>query len=191
MSGPDPTLDSAAARTWTVRAAVASDVEALAALASRAFVDTYLHGHEPHDIHAYVAEHFTPAAFARALDDADGRTMVAIDAAGEIGGYLQLERRPPPACVPGERPVLLSRLYVDRPHHGAGVGPLLWDAALSTARALGGDVLWLTIWEHNLRARRFYERRGMREVGTVEFRVTTRVDRDPVLVVGLAGTAGR
>lgn len=178
--------DPAAARTWTVRAAVVSDAAPLSALAARTFVDTYLHGHDPADIHQYVAEHFTEEAQRGEILSPQHRTLVAVDESGTIGGYAQVERRDPPPCVSGERPVLLSRLYVDLALHGGGLGPRLFDAAIDAARgAWGGDVLWLTIWEHNERARRFYLRRGMRVVGTMEFRVTTRIDLDPVLVMAL------
>lgn len=186
MTGPLLPNDSAAARTWTVRAAVVSDAAPLSALGARTFVDTYLDGHDAADVRLYVATHFTELVQREEIADPGRRTLLAVDGEGAIGGYAQIERRPPPPGVGGERPVLLARLYLDRAHHGTGLGALLFDAAVAEARRTwGADVLWLSIWQRNDRARRFYLRRGMREVGTIEFTMGTEVATDPVFALAL------
>jgi ribosomal protein S18 acetylase RimI-like enzyme len=54
------------------------------------------------------------------------------------------------------------------------------DAALAHARACGHDGVWLQVWEHNARARRFYEKCGFVAVGMHSFLFGAITERDPV-----------
>ncbi|TDC33570.1 GNAT family N-acetyltransferase [Micromonospora sp. 15K316] len=81
-------------------------------------------------------------------------TLVAVDDAGAVLGALAhhrdadgLEVVSVVAAVPGE-----------------GVGTLLLEAAATRARAAGLHRLWLITTNDNLRALRFYQRRGLRLV---------------------------
>ncbi|MCC6781841.1 MAG: GNAT family N-acetyltransferase, partial [Planctomycetes bacterium] len=56
----------------------------------------------------------------------------------------------------------------------------LMDAALAHARAGGHDGVWLQVWEHNARARRFYEKCGFVAVGISTFLFGAITERDPV-----------
>ncbi|RKN19791.1 GNAT family N-acetyltransferase [Micromonospora musae] len=81
-------------------------------------------------------------------------TLVAVDGAGAVVGALAfhcdadgLEVVSVVAAVPGE-----------------GVGTALLEAAATRARAAGLHRLWLITTNDNLRALRFYQRRGLRLV---------------------------
>ena len=54
-------------------------------------------------------------------------------------------------------------------------------ATVAEARARGFDELYLTVWIENHRARRFYERNGVVEVGRYAFVVGDQVDDDRIL----------
>jgi GNAT superfamily N-acetyltransferase len=58
----------------------------------------------------------------------------------------------------------LRRLYVHPDRWGAGIGALLYDAALERARARGFASMTLWVLEKNERARAMYERWGWRLV---------------------------
>ena len=58
---------------------------------------------------------------------------------------------------------------------------------LELAQAAGATALVLGVWEHNERAKAFYQRFGFREVSAVAFRLGADVQRDLVLRKGLAG----
>lgn len=46
--------------------------------------------------------------------------------------------------------------------------------------------MWFGVWEHNLRARAFYERRGFRPVGTETFRLGSDDQVDLLMELRLA-----
>lgn len=69
-------------------------------------------------------------------------------------------------------PPWLDALYVRPEAWGSGVAARLHDRAVEALRAAGVETARLWVLEENLRARRFYERRGWRPDGTtrvVEF----------------------
>ncbi len=58
----------------------------------------------------------------------------------------------------------MKRLYVRPTHRGAGIGPLLVEAAIAAARALGYAEMWLDTLATMTAAHRLYSSRGFREI---------------------------
>jgi ribosomal protein S18 acetylase RimI-like enzyme len=52
--------------------------------------------------------------------------------------------------------------------------------AISTARSRGASELYLSVFDDNHRAKRFYGRHGFEEVGRYGFRVGDQVDDDRI-----------
>lgn len=115
------------------------------------------------------------------------RRGVPADAPALAGlvAYAQVRRHTPPPCVTHSRPVELRRFYVDRPAQGRGLAQRLMTEVLKEARGLGGEHLWLCVWEHNPRAQAFYARQGFVDVGQVDFMVGPDRQNDRVLVAPL------
>ena len=55
---------------------------------------------------------------------------------------------------------------------------MIW--AIDTARAEGAPEIYLTVFEHNESAKRFYTRHGLSEVGHCTFKLGDRFDDDCV-----------
>ncbi|GAB3972526.1 GNAT family N-acetyltransferase [Plantactinospora veratri] len=81
-------------------------------------------------------------------------TLVAVDGVAGLRGALAWH-------LDGTGLEVVS-IVADRT--GDGVGTALLDGAAETARAQGADRLWLITSNDNLRALRFYQRRGLRIV---------------------------
>ena len=60
----------------------------------------------------------------------------------------------------------IARFYADAPWVGRGVGKTLMESCLDVAREKGCDVVWLDVWEKNLRAIAFYAKWGFEAVGS-------------------------
>ena len=84
--------------------------------------------------------------------DPDARVVVAED-----GGVS--------AGLAGVRRDWLDGLYVLPEHWGSGLAHALDDHSLGLVGELGSESCHLWVLEHNLRARRFYERVGWHENG--------------------------
>jgi GNAT superfamily N-acetyltransferase len=116
---------------------------------------------------------------AKDLRDPSVRWLAASDGDGPVG-YAKLSplRAAAPAPKPGA--VELQQIYVLRPWQGRGVAERLMAWALATARDLDAPEIYLTVFDHNTRAKRFYARHGFAEVGRCTFTLGDRVDDDRV-----------
>ncbi len=80
----------------------------------------------------------------------------------------------------------LHKLYVSAEALGTGVGAALMRAGIDWAGREGHETMWLGVWEHNHRARAFYERWGFRTVGTETFRLGSDDQVDLLMELRLA-----
>jgi ribosomal protein S18 acetylase RimI-like enzyme len=162
----------------SIRLATIADAGLLAELGERTMRDTF-GGGPPEDMEAFLATTYTRAILAAELRD--GQQYLIAERGPVAVGFAQVQQGPAPPQVPGERPLKLARLYVDRPHIGTGVGAALMARCLEIARAGGHDVVWLTVYEHGARAIAFYERWGFTVVGEMYFEFGSERPRNLVL----------
>jgi ribosomal protein S18 acetylase RimI-like enzyme len=172
-----------------IRRAVLADAPRLAAFAERVFIETFGSVTPPDQLALHVAGTYGVMHQERELEDPRVTTIVA-ERDSTLSAYAQVRASSPPPCVPSDRPTIeLWRFYVDTPWHGTGLARALMLQVRAIASDGGAATIWLSMWEHNHRARRFYERCGFREVGTHPFVVGTMVDIDRIFVLDLAGDA--
>ena len=152
----------------TIRRATMADAAALADFGARTFHETFAADNAPEDMAAHLAVAFGVPQQTAELTSPDYVTLLAC--AGDAwAGFAQVRRHDPPACVEGPAPVELHRLYVDQRWHGQGVAAALMAECVAVVRQFGGRTVWLSVWEHNPRARAFYVKCGFRQTGTAEF----------------------
>ena len=178
------------------RPADAADAETLADLGARTFDETFAASNDPDRLARYLATAFTPERLAAELADPAAAFWIAVEDAGRgpgddrAVGYAKVASGEVPACVGGPRPVELVRLYVERSALGSGVGAALMTACLEHVQQTGFATIWLGVWEHNLRARRFYDKWGFRQVGAKSFYFADEVQEDLVMERPVASAPG-
>lgn len=166
-----------------VRAATPADASTLAAVGARTFVATYAADGLP-GLVDHVRASFSPARQAAELADASVTHLVA-EQDGEPIGYAMLSDTAAPAAVRAAAPLQLARLYVDEDVQGRGVGGALMSEVRAVAADRGHDVLWLTVWTRNRRARAVYARWGFVDVGSTVFDTAGDRQVDRVLALPL------
>ena len=134
-----------------IRLARADEAEALAAVQRDASL-------------AALAHIFPPAQYPYPIDEVLARWRDAL--ADPAAHVLVAEEAGTAAGAALSRPEWLDGLYVVPARWGTGLARRLHDAALERVRAGGSGRCQLWVLEHNVRARRFYERLGWRENGT-------------------------
>lgn len=155
----------------TIRAATLQDASVIADIGARVFDATFAHTCTKEDMTNYLADNFTPEILSAELKDSQKFfTVACLDEQVVAFSCLTLGSHEP--CVehiPEPERIELQRLYADLNVHGKGVARTLMDASLKRASELGRSYVWLGVWEHNYRARRFYERFGFKQVGSHDF----------------------
>jgi ribosomal protein S18 acetylase RimI-like enzyme len=165
---------------WRVRQAGVEDATALSLVANAAFLDTYALVLTRDDLIAHCVQNNGVETFAAwASDPATIVTIAEVEPGHVPLGYAVLTT----PDFPIERrsgDVELRRIYTLKQAHGSGIGPALMARAIEDAGRLGHDRILLGVWEHNERARAFYERNGFTVIGTRQFQVGAEIHDDPI-----------
>ncbi|GAB3541103.1 GNAT family N-acetyltransferase [Pontibacter brevis] len=162
---------------FTFRAGTPEDASLLADLGWRTFEETFAAYNKPEDMAAFRPTMYSPELQAAELADPE-TAFILVEVAGEAIAYLKLNSSPAPAAIQAVRPLQINRLYITSAWTGRGLGDQLMQLSIAKARQQNHDVVWLTVWEHNERAKRFYQKYGFREVGELEFVLGQDVQRD-------------
>jgi diamine N-acetyltransferase len=160
---------------YTYRDAVAADAETLAAFARDTWVATFGHLYPPHDLRAYLTAKYGADIQRREIADGGTRYVLAFDEAGLVG-YCMMGALEMPVDDPNG--LELHRLYLHQRAKGAGVADALLEEAIAWARGKGASALYLSVWENNERAQRFYRRFGFEDHSEWDFMVGETADRD-------------
>lgn len=149
-------------------------------VARRIFSETFSHLYDPVAFDTYCDQVYAvDGPMAMDMVDPSVRWRVAIVDGAPIG-YAKLTPLRAPAPDPQEGALELQQIYVLSPWHGEGVAERLMDWAVETAREANAPELYLTVFDHNERAKRFYARHGFIEVDACTFTLGDRVEDDRV-----------
>jgi len=163
-----------------IRPAKTSDAASLAAIAERTFRETFAIDNTEEDINLHCAQKFSAEKQGEEISNQQLTTLLA-EVAGELVGFAQLRLAHPAACVKGDRPAELHRIYVSSEWHGRGVANELMRAVYAAAAQAGSDYIWLGVWERNLKAIAFYRKCGFAVVGDHPFVLGRDRQRDLIL----------
>jgi ribosomal protein S18 acetylase RimI-like enzyme len=165
--------------------ASAADGPALDAMARSVWLEVFGHSGSAEDIALYLDKAYGASGdLIRHLSDPDHRFRIA-RAEDAVVGYAKLSQPWLPPGPFGPKARQLSQLYVTAEQRGTGVAAALMDWTIDTARADDADELLLTVWEHNPRAKRFYERLGFVHIADYEFPMGNQIDRDLIMRLAL------
>jgi ribosomal protein S18 acetylase RimI-like enzyme len=153
------------------RIATSADAQALADFMTRNFLAAYGTCSTPANVAATVEKHYGLDAQRRQLADPSRINLVA-EADGRLAGHAQLRvgTGAPPAVAPLPG-VEIGRFYVDVDFQGRGIAQSMMAETRRLAREHGGASLWLSVWQEQPQAIRFYEKEGFRIAGTLVFEV--------------------
>lgn len=156
----------------------------LAEFAARTFAETFAADNNPEDMRAFLEATYGIPQQTQELTDPNVVTLLVYQDQTLVA-FAQVRRGSVPHCITQAQPIELQRLYVDRPAHGRGIAQTLMVEAKQAARDLGGQHLWLGVWERNPRAIAFYQKMGFVEVGSHDFVVGSDRQTDRIMVTGL------
>ena len=155
-----------------------ADAPALAALARDSFAETFGHLYSPENLAAFQTGHTTDA-WAAILASPDDAVRV-VEGDGAPVGYARVGR-PKLPFAPEARALELRQFYLLRAIHGTGVADDLMAWVLAEAGQRNAPAVYLSVFEDNARAIRFYARHGFAFVQEHAFMVGDHRDTDHIL----------
>ena len=152
----------------TIRTAGREDAAVISVLAAVTFYEAYFEQDEASSLSSYIIESFDKTLIEEDLANPDSKYfLLYLDE--KAVGYAKLLRNSTAECIASQNAVELKRIYTLERVWGRGLGAKLLDHCLAAARSENFELLWLGVWEENLRALRFYEKHGFKKLGTIIF----------------------
>lgn len=155
-------------RDISIRAATIADAVLISVLASTTFYEAYFTQDESQNLANYISESFEVEGIRAEISDPDS-TFFLIFLDEKAVGYTKLISNSRLGCISHPKAIELKRIYLVERVWRTGIGKTLLEHCIKEARSRGFDVIWLGVWEENLRAQRFYAKFGFSEVGTITF----------------------
>ena len=143
-----------------IRPLTADDAGALSVIAKQTFYDTFVGTCSADDMQSFLDQYFNEAKLSAELNT-PGHHIFFAEENGKPVGYLQfMEDYSGFPMMKKWKALELKRIYVSKEFHGKGIAQQLMDFIIAYAKTNNYEVVWLGVWEHNLRAQRFYEKYG-------------------------------
>ncbi len=154
-----------------LRKAVPSDLEKLAVIARKTFMEAHSES-APHTIlNAYLDEKYTIEALAADLDD-PANYYAVLEEEGGLIGFSKVTYNLTCPALDGKNNTKLDRLYILQSHYGLGLGYQLLQFNIELAKENNQAGLWLFTWTENHKAIDFYEKTGFEIVGSYMFKLS-------------------
>ncbi|MEY4926385.1 MAG: hypothetical protein RI894_821 [Bacteroidota bacterium] len=152
-----------------IRLATPNDAEALSAVMRQTFWDTYHTFNTLSDMTSYMKKSYSIAQQTAEINDVSIANII-LENGGEIVAFAQILEKPAdkPQIIPLNS-AMLARFYLTEALKGKGFAAELLEACLAETAKRGYNYLWLTVWQNNPRAIRFYEKQGFETIGTTVF----------------------
>ena len=163
-----------------IRKARRDDATKLSLIAGQTFRDTFGGANTAEDMDLHCRTRYSEVIQAEEIADPNMVTLLC-EYSERLAGFAQLRWGKAPSCVVADAPGEIQRLYVISEFHGKGVAHDLMNACIGEMTRHRSDVVWLGVWERNLRAIAFYKKFGFQEVGAQVFPLGNDPQRDVVM----------
>jgi diamine N-acetyltransferase len=166
--------------------ALEADAALLAQLSRETFYDTFAADNTAEDMELFMSTSFAVQRLMAEAGDPQHIFFIAREN-GEPLGYLKLSLSPNPPQLGDAAAIEIARIYAVQKAIGKGVGAALMRQALEMAAAFGKSVIWLGVWERNLKAISFYKKWGFEKFGEHPFILGADAQTDWLMKRSVAG----
>src|SRR5665213_2779609 len=153
-----------------IREAKKEDAETIGKVAAQTFTETFEWYNTAENMRDYNETHFTKNKILAEIEDTNAIMYVAI-IDNAIIGYAKLKSSATPEKLGNSTSIEIERLYVKKEFHDKKVGLALMNTCLEKAKEKNVDVIWLGVWEQNLKAINFYTKFGFEKFGSHIFQL--------------------
>jgi len=151
-----------------IRYATKKDAGLIADISQQTFYETFAADNTKENMHKFLTEQFTKGRLMMEVGNLENTFLLAHNG-GEVAGYIKLREAKQPVNLNNARAIEIARIYAMANMIGKGVGNLLMQKSISIAKEKGKEVIWLGVWEKNIRAIDFYKKWGFEKFGVSDF----------------------
>lgn len=151
-----------------IRQATISDVGIISALGITTCYEAYFELDPSRDLADYCMNFFSLEQIKTEMEDANSTFLIA-EFDEKAVGYAKLREGKKIECMRGKNAIEIQRIYILEKMKGKRIGAELVNRCIEIGKEKGYEMLWLGVWEKNLKAIKFYEKIGMKNVGITDF----------------------
>ena len=160
-----------------IKVATPDDAVLIADLSRQTFYDTFAPQNSKEDMEIFLAEQFTTEALIKEVGAA-GNTFLLAYVENALAGYVRLRTGEAPQSLGTKNAIEIARLYATKDMMGKGVGKALMQASINAAIENEKEIIWLGVWDMNLRAISFYHQWGFQKFDEHDFMLGRDKQRD-------------
>lgn len=142
-----------------------TDLQQLRQISEQTFVTAFEKDNNPNDFKSYIENAFALERIKEELLNPNSDFFFALSNK-EIIGYFKLNVGVAQTDIKQDNSIELERIYVLTKYQNSGLGEQFLKHIKSIALKRNKKMLWLGVWEMNMRAIKFYERQGFKKFDT-------------------------
>ena len=166
--------------TPAIRKATPADCRELVNLCRKTFYETYKLYNTEEDMINYMDSHFTEPMLAHELLD-EHTTVFVVQCGNVLTGYITLRKSANPELFKYRKCIEIARFYVDSDHQNKKLGKLLMEKCFEYVKENRFEILWLGVWQKNIRAVEIYKHIGFQIAGVTTFVLGDDVQEDFIM----------
>jgi ribosomal protein S18 acetylase RimI-like enzyme len=145
-----------------------ADLLSLQEISRQTFFDTFANVNRPSDMQQYLEENLSMEQLIKEWSNIS-TYFYFVKRKDVVLAYLKINEADAQTEQRDEPSLEIERIYVRQSEQGKGIGQLLLDFSIQVTKDKGFKLIWLGVWEHNLKAIQFYEKNGFNFFGKHSF----------------------
>jgi ribosomal protein S18 acetylase RimI-like enzyme len=174
---------------FTIRQATKADTELMVSLGRTCFAENFEHLYHPSDLQDFLYRIISHSIVSRQLENSTIQWGV-LEQDDRPAGYVKVGSLSLPEKKMQANEGTVQHLYLLRSFQNNGGGGELLRYGLDWMKTQGKDTAYLSVWENNFGAQRFYQRFGFEAIGEFSFKVGNHYDRELVMRCDLSKSKG-
>jgi ribosomal protein S18 acetylase RimI-like enzyme len=167
-----------------IRYATAEDAELISDLSRKTFYETFGHVNTKENMDKFMNEQFTHEKLIDEVSEPGNTFLLAFDKDVPVGYVRMREGKKFPEFDMKDS-IEIARIYAVNTYIGTGVGLQMMRQCIFIAKELKKEIIWLGVWEKNLRAISFYTKWGFEKFGEHDFLLGDDLQKDWLLMKNL------
>lgn len=174
--------------SFQIRLATSEDAALISKIGREAFYAAFSPHQTAEDMQIYLDGAYYPAKQLAEIQDVKSRFLLLEEDNVPIGFAKIIASLPTNNGIEifekellNQRLVQLSKIYLLPQFAGKGIGNLLMTECLLIAQDEGYEGIWLSVWQQNERAIKFYEKYDFKKVGVAQFLLGKSLNDDFVM----------
>lgn len=146
------------------------DIEKIKNISEKTFYETFSNENTKEDMENYLKENFSYEQIENEVKE-NGSRFFIVENNEEVVAYMKLNFDKSQTETGHDNTLEVQRIYVLQEYKGKHIGKMLIEKAIEIGRNNNLNYIWLGVWENNINAIKFYEKRGFEKFDTHIFKL--------------------